>query len=341
MQAISEISTQQIAAAAHLLRNGGLVAFPTETVYGLGANALATPACIKIFEAKGRPLSDPLIVHLAHASDLVAKLLRTNIVGTLGSQTQYRVDLVTRAFWPGPLTLLLPRGTAVSPVITAGSDFVAIRVPDHAVAQALLKQADVPVAAPSANRFGRISPTTAEHVRQELGERVDMILDGGPCTVGVESTILDVTQSPPRILRLGGVAREDIEHALGEQVAVHNRSARNEHKGELAPGMMDKHYAPASRLRIAATFAELIAWLAPEHGSTRQKGVLLHSGQTLPVEARARTFDIGRDFTSMAKNLYAGMRALDAAHVDEILVVAVPAQGLGAAIADRLMRASA
>ncbi|HSD28827.1 MAG TPA: L-threonylcarbamoyladenylate synthase, partial [Vicinamibacteria bacterium] len=204
-----------IAEAAAILRRGGLVAFPTETVYGLGADAFNVDAVARIFAAKARPRFDPLIVHLAGA-EVLPRVVRSAPVAA---------SALAARFWPGPLTLILPKADAVPDLVTAGLDTVGVRVPDHPAARALIEAAGAPIAAPSANPFGYVSPTTAVHVAEQLGDRVDAVLDGGPCRVGVESTILSLTSETPVVLRPGGVTREELERALGRPVARVSRTA--------------------------------------------------------------------------------------------------------------------
>jgi L-threonylcarbamoyladenylate synthase len=231
---------QAIAQAAAVLRSGGLVAFPTETVYGLGADATSGRAVAAIFTAKDRPRFNPLIVH-------VASLEAAAALGDLGGIGR---ELAGR-FWPGPLTLVLRKrpGCPVAELATAGLDTVAVRVPAHPVARALLRAARLPIAAPSANRSGHVSPTTAAHVEADLGRRVALILDGGPTPLGLESTVVDVTGAAAIVLRLGAIARQDIARVLGRRVEVASRAAG----GPASPGMLARHYAPASRLRLEAS----------------------------------------------------------------------------------------
>ena len=208
-----------VSVAADVIRTGGLVAFPTETVYGLGANATDAAAVAKIFVAKQRALNDPLIVHCAPENDDLqnapAALFREQVIGELSPRQAQQALALIRAFWPGPLTLVLPRGPRIPTNVTAGLDTVAVRMPAHPVALALIRRSGVPIAAPSANRFGHVSPTTARHVLDDLDGRIDVLLDGGPTSIGVESTVLDLTAPQPVILRPGGLAREEIERVIG------------------------------------------------------------------------------------------------------------------------------
>jgi L-threonylcarbamoyladenylate synthase len=324
-----------IAAAAALLRAGGLVAFPTETVYGLGGDALNPDAVAAIFAAKGRPADDPLIVHLAAAADLprVAAAIPPAALA------------LAAALWPGPLTLILPRGPAVPRAVTAGGDTVAVRVPSHPVARALIAAAGTPLAAPSANRFGHTSPTDAAHVLADLDGRIAAVLDGGPTPIGVESTVLDLTTALPTLLRPGGVSLEELRAALGE-VALGGRAAAGAMR---SPGLLDRHYAPDSALWLAIGPAEAaLAWLreraAAELAAGRRVGLLV------PDEDAARLAGLGADVEplgpaadhgAVARRLYAALRALDARRPDVILARDLGESGLARAIGDRLRRAAA
>jgi len=299
--------------AARILRAGGLVAFPTETVYGLGADAANGVAVARIFEAKGRPRFNPLIVHVPDAEAARRFAVFDALADTLAAR-----------FWPGPLTLVLPlrrdADQPLSDLVTAGLDTVAIRVPRHPVARALLEAAGVPVAAPSANVSGRISPTRAAHVAEDLGGRVDMILDGGASDAGLESTIVAL-KPRPTLLRPGAVAREDVEAALGAPL-----TDRHEGDSVTAPGQLASHYAPKASVRLNATEAQ--------PGET-----LLGFGPSAPVDA----LNLSRsgDLREAAANLFAFLRALDAENPGSIAVMPIPRTGLGEAINDRLQRAAA
>lgn len=315
--------THDIEKAAGVLRAGGLVAFPTETVYGLGANAEDSTALGRVFEAKGRPTSHPLIVHLADAE----------LLDGWAEDVPAAARVLAEAFWPGPLTLVLRRGRRVSPTATGGADTVALRVPGHPVALELLSAFGGGVAAPSANRFGHVSPTTADDVRAELGAAVDVVLDGGPCQVGVESTIVDATADVPAVLRPGGVTREDLEAVLGRTVAVHAAS------GIRVPGQHPSHYAPRARVvlvepdRVAAE-AELA------QGQGHRVGVLLPpllAGAAVKAHA---VVAVPTSTAAYARGLYGFLRELDRQRCD-VIVASLPAEeGLGSAIANRLRRAA-
>jgi L-threonylcarbamoyladenylate synthase len=393
--------------AGRLLANGQLVAFPTETVYGLGANALDETAVAGIFQAKGRPSFDPLIVHCSGPEQALA----------LAASVPPAARQLAAAFWPGPMTLVLekfpatgfsvqvsrsgsaPEPTAADPsragqqphrpenqkketaneqqetgnekrpipdLVTAGLPTVALRVPGHPVARAMIEAAGVPIAAPSANRFGGISPTRAEHVAGELGQAVAMILDGGPCEAGVESTVIAVSQDqPPRVLRLGGLTVEQIEQAVGpvtvqtsssqpgqdeadgaapgnrrEPTPPHNDNAQ---PSPQAPGMLDRHYAPTTPLRI---IADLTAEKLVNIAKNQRVAVLLFADRPELFEAIAdyaeawETLSPAGDLQEAAANLFAAMRRLDGAGVELILAEPAPDRGLGRAINDRLHRAA-
>ncbi len=304
---------ENIATGAALLRAGALVAFPTETVYGLGADATNGRAVAAIFAAKGRPRFNPLIVHVPDA-DAAAGLGRLTDLG----------QRLAAAFWPGPLSLVMAKqeGCPVADLATAGLDTVALRVPNHPVAQALIRAAGCPIAAPSANRSGHVSATIAAHAEADLGADVAMILDGGPTSVGLESTVVDVTSAEPVILRLGGVARGAIEALLGRTIAL----AEGEPGQPASPGMLARHYAPAAKLRLDAHEVRngeaLLAFGADPPS---------HSGSMMNLSASG-------DLVEAAANLFAALRALDRSGAAAIAVMPIPNDGLGEAINDRLRR---
>jgi L-threonylcarbamoyladenylate synthase len=315
--------TRDIEEAAGVLRAGGLVAFPTETVYGLGANAEDPVAVTRVFEVKGRPPSHPLIVHIGSAEQL----------DDWAEDVPDSARLLAERFWPGPLTLVLRRGRRVPLEATGGLETVALRVPDHPVALELLSAFGGGVAAPSANRFGSVSPTTASHVRAELGDAVDFVLDGGSCQVGVESTIVDATADVAGVLRPGGVTREDLEAVLGRPLAVHSTSRVR------VPGQHPSHYAPRARVVLVDPAKVVIeAELMQELG--HRAGVLLPAsldGASVNVHAVVRVPDSLADY---ARGLYGFLRALDQQGCD-IIVASLPVEtGLGLAIANRLHRAA-
>ena len=330
------IAVALIQEAADVLCAGGLVAFPTETVYGLGANALDARAVQGIFAAKERPAHDPLIVHLARAEDLAEVACRVPPVALR----------LAAHFWPGPLTLVLPRGPQIPPEVTAGGETVAVRVPAHPVAQALIRAAGVPVAAPSANRFGRLSPTRAEDVLADLDGRIDLLLDGGPTPVGVESTVLSLVTPRPTILRPGGVSRESLELLLG-RVEVLAQPVRPQEIAP-APGTLSQHYAPRAKLILYEGPRDaLLAALRKEalrlHGAGVRVGLLLASEdlpffEGLPLIMRAA--GPACDLETVARQLFTTLRALDEAAVEVILARDFGAAGLGLAVRDRLTRAA-
>jgi L-threonylcarbamoyladenylate synthase len=304
--------------AARLIREGELVAFPTETVYGLGGDATNERAVAKVFEAKGRPQFNPLISHVLDAGE-ARRLVRWSDVA----------DKLAARFWPGPLTLVLPRakGSPIALLATAGLDTVAIRAPAHPMAQALIRAAGRPIAAPSANRSGAVSPTRAEHVAESLGDRVKLILDGGPCEVGLESTVLDLTTAMPTLLRPGGATREAIEAVIGP-VALSD-AIPSGNAARKSPGQLDSHYAPARPVRLNAT-------------SVAGDEALLAFGPRPPAGARqVLNLSPEGDLTEAAANLFAHLRALDQPANTRIAVMPIPQTGLGLAINDRLRRAAA
>jgi L-threonylcarbamoyladenylate synthase len=309
-----------IAAAARVLTAGGLVAFPTETVYGLGADATDGAAVARLYAAKGRPRFNPLIVHVADRA----------AAARLGKFDAAAAKLAT-AFWPGPLTLVMPKADLcpVADLATAGLETIAVRVPDHPVAHALIEAAGRPLVAPSANRSGHVSPTTAAHVAADLGGRIDLILDAGPTRVGVESTILACLSERPVLLRPGGIARAAIERVLGVPLG---KPAPAQAHAPQAPGMLASHYAPATRLRLNATTVE-------------PNEALLAFGPTLPrgAERAGAVLNLSPtgDLVEAAANLFAHLRALDRAGAHAIAAMPVPREGLGEAINDRLTRAAA
>jgi L-threonylcarbamoyladenylate synthase len=316
--------------AARIIRAGGLVAFPTETVYGLGADALAPASAARIFEAKDRPRFDPLIVHVADSSEL----------DRLAADVPSLARALIERFWPGPLTLVLAKTAAVPDLVTSGLRTVAVRCPDHPVALDLLRQSGVPIAAPSANRFGRISPTTAEHVAEQLGDHIDYILDGGPCRVGVESTVLDVTHSRPVLLRPGGVPLEDIEAVIGPVAvrAAGDSSIESASAPRSSPGLLPHHYAPRTPLVISADASTETWQLA---SAVPRIGLLAFTPEDPFGFAAIETLSPAGDLRQAAAGFFAALTRLDHQDLDLIVARPFPECGLGCALNDRLRRAAA
>ncbi len=350
--------TTDITRAVQVLRSGGLLAFPTETVYGLGADATNVHAVHRIFEVKGRPPTHPLIVHIGACDELAR----------WAAEVPEAAKVLAERFWPGPLTLVLPRSNRVPLAVTGGLDTVALRVPDHPLALALLQAFGGAVAAPSANRFGSVSPTTARHVREDLGPEVDFVLDGGPCVVGVESTIVDLSTDRPVLLRPGGISREEVERALGYELPRHTGTAVR------APGQHPSHYAPRAEVVLVST-RDLDVRARQLHAEGHRVGVLLPAPIGTVAEAggvclaarspRARpgspsrslslrsserwvpelpdgvvVLGEARSLPEYARRLYENLRAFDRHGCDVVLASLPPEDGLGLAIADRLRRAA-
>ena len=317
---MSDPPSTEIDRAAEVLRRGGLVAFPTETVYGLGADATNAEAVARLFAAKDRPRFDPVIVHLAAPEDLEPLVTAIPPVAR---------TLIER-FWPGPLTLVLPKTESVPDIVTAGRPTVAVRMPDHALALSLIAAAGRPIAAPSANRFGRLSPTRAEHVAEQLGDRVELILDDGPCQVGIESTVLDLAGPGPRLLRPGATTLEALNEIIGP-VDVHPGTAQDEPLA--SPGMLPRHYAPRTPLELV----DDVDRLPPGRLGLLTLTAARDSDRFELVEVLAADGDL----VTAAAGFFAALQHLDAAGLDRILAVRFPDNGLGRAINDRLERAAA
>jgi L-threonylcarbamoyladenylate synthase len=325
------LSGESIRIAAELLRGGGLAAFPTETVYGLGGDAFNPAALARIFEAKGRPRFDPLIVHIADMDGLD----RAASLEVLPGERRDQVEKLCAVLWPGPLTLVLPKRPALPDLATSGLPSVALRLPAHPAARELIRLSTGAVAAPSANPFGRLSPTRAEHVRDGLGDRVDIILDGGRCGVGLESTVLDLCGGLPRILRPGGTPRERIEALIGPVETAPPLTA----PGELrSPGQLSSHYAPRTPLSLFRR--EALIRLPCRQG----EGRLFFSDpgrETWPEGAVVRVLSPRGDSAEAAASLFELLHELDGLGLEAILAEEAPPGGLGPAINDRLRRASA
>jgi L-threonylcarbamoyladenylate synthase len=321
--------------AAGMLRAGGTVAFPTETVYGLGANALDAVAVAKIFEAKERPEWDPVIVHVCDREMLER-------VAEVGGGLAAKVEAMMAAFWPGPLTLLLPRTAAVPDSVTAGRPLVGVRMPAHPVALALIRTAGVPVAAPSANRFGRTSPTTAAHVLEDLDGRVDAVLDGGATMVGVESTVIGPSEDGLGwvIYRPGGVSKERLESVCGPVGVFRPVDAVRAPESLPSPGVGLRHYAPRARLVLVESEAEMRGMVVDLTGSGERVGMMLPDGWAAGMEGREFRWGPWGDREALARRLFAGLRELDEAGVSVIVCPVPEAGGLGDALRDRLRKAA-
>ena len=323
--------------AAALLKDGQVVVFPTETVYGLGGDAMQPPALERIFAAKERPYSDPLIVHIADEASLEM------LVTTIPPQAR----ALARVFWPGPLTILLPASPRVPALVTSGLSTVAIRMPRHPVALALIHAVGSPIAAPSANRFKHVSPTTAQHALTDLDGRVPLILDSGPCDVGVESTVLDLCSPIPAVLRPGGISLEALQQILPE-VVYRKHSSNEEHKAQNAPGQLLTHYAPSVPTFLfegstTSMHHAMLAEVRRRQAQGERVGVLIAEEDIMAfAESGARIYTLGsaNELEQIATHLFAGLRTLEEAGVQSILCRSFPEQGLGLAIRDRLHKAA-
>ncbi|NUN48476.1 MAG: threonylcarbamoyl-AMP synthase [Candidatus Brocadiae bacterium] len=317
------ITQGEIARAVRILESGGLVAFPTETVYGLGADALNEKAVKRVYKLKGRPEGHPLIVHVGDA----------NAVQEYAAEFPEAAHRLAARFWPGPLTLILKKSDRIPTTVTGGQDTVGLRVPGHPVALALLKAFDGAIAAPSANRYGKVSPTTAQHVYDDIGGKVDLILDGGPCAVGIESTIVDVSTGEPTILRPGGVTREEIEKLLGRSVPV-----VREETSVRTSGQVTQHYSPKAGVVLAKP-EELVRKANRLRASGRKVAILTN---TLPAKPPIgiETIMLPVGMADMARGLYEALREVDRRGFDAVVVSVPQAVGLGLAVADRLERAA-
>lgn len=329
------MDAEGIREGAELLRAGRLVAFPTETVYGLGANALDAEACAEIYRVKGRPQDNPLIVHVA---DL-------KMVDSLVREWPEAARRCAEKFWPGPLTMVLPKSSAIPASVTGGLDTVAVRFPSHPVAAALIRRAGIPVAAPSANLSGKPSPTMAEHVRLDLDGKIPLILDGGPCTVGLESTVLDVSGEVPAILRPGGVTQENLAELLGPVEVARLREGEK----PKSPGMKYRHYAPQARMILfRGNRARLLAAMTERFARARAEG--LRVGILCLEESAAELRELDPDFLfvlgsfdrpqEVAARLFAGLRLCDRQRLDLILTEGIEEEGLGAAVMNRMVKAA-
>ncbi len=314
-----EATDKNIAYAAEIIKNGGLVSFPTETVYGLGADGLNPIASARIFEAKNRPAFNPLILHIADKETL----------GKIADWENSNVEKLIAKFWPGPLTLVLPKKKIVPEIVTAGNPTVAVRMPNHDVALKLIKLAGTPIAAPSANRFGQLSPTEAPHVVKQLKNRVDVILNGGKCEVGVESTILEITGDDIFLLRHGGLPLEEIEAVVGKvKTKPHNTAKPN------SPGQLLFHYSPTIPLKF------LSAATLTEYSGKRIGAIFFKKKSFDGTFALEKILSTGGDLREAAANLFAFLHEFEKENIDVILIEPVEETGLGRAIMDRLRKAS-
>ncbi|MEM2184695.1 MAG: L-threonylcarbamoyladenylate synthase [Candidatus Methanomethylicia archaeon] len=330
------LEMDKITIAANVIRNGGLVAFPTETVYGLGVDALNAEAVKRMYMVKMRPLDNPTIVHVSRISD----------VYRLSVEVPDKAEELMKRFWPGPLTIVLKASEIVPRVTTGGLDTVGIRMPNHKVALALIDSSETPIAAPSANIAGRPSPTLAQHVIQDFYGKIDVILDAGPTRIGVESTVLDLTQTPPQILRPGGVTYEELKEVLGE-VSIHpSVIAKIEVEYAHSPGMKHKHYAPKAELIVVEgdlnKIVDKIIELTEEYSKFGLKIGILATDETMHRYGKGIVKSMGSrsDLKSAAKNLFKLLREFDDENVNLILAEGLPLKGLGLAIMNRLRRAS-
>jgi L-threonylcarbamoyladenylate synthase len=332
--------------AAMILRNGGLVAFPTETVYGLGADAFNPSALAKVFEVKGRPRFDPLIIHIADTGtlDKVADL------SLLDAEKREKLFLLAENLWPGPLSLILPKRDSVPGIATGGLSTLAVRFPDHPVAQKLISLSTGAVAAPSANPFGYLSPTRAQHVRDLLGNKIDIILDGGPSRIGVESTVLDLTGTIIRVLRPGGTPKEAIEKLIGpiESLLPEDSHGAEVKEALVSPGMLKSHYAPKTVFSVYTR--EEIIGCKPQAGSAflffdsacKDAWIAAHQSSSVREKPVIRVLSDSGDLLEAAASLFNTLHELDnSPEISRIVAQLAPETGLGAAINDRLRRAAA
>jgi L-threonylcarbamoyladenylate synthase len=315
--------------AARIIQAGGLVCFPTETVYGLGADALSEKAVQRVFVAKGRPTDNPLIVHIADPRQ---------IFDLADENLSFNAEILAKSFWPGPLTLIMRRTILVPDIVTAGLETVAIRMPDHRVALALINEVGSGIVGPSANLSGRPSPTIASDIVEDLRGRVDMILDAGETRIGVESTVVDVTSDPPAILRLGGLSQKEIEEAIGPVVL-----GAGEDLLKKSPGTRHRHYAPEARVVIIerGDGAQMMNVLRELRQRGQEVGCIVHSPQLATVESGQFFHVLPENTDLVAHYLFRTLRELDRAGVDVILVESVSEEGVGAAVMDRIRKAAA
>lgn len=331
---LTEATAQALERAGELVRQGEVVGFPTETVYGLGADATNPDAIDKIFKAKGRPGDNPLIVHISSLDQ---------IYDVIDGEMPENARKLAEAYWPGPLTMIFPKGKNISDRATAGLDSVGVRFPSHKVAQDFITAAGKPIAAPSANLSGKPSPTTAQHVYADMDGRVPMIIDGGACDVGLESTVLDIRSNPVRVLRPGGVTPQMIADVLGE-VEVDGSVLRPLRDGEVvrSPGMKYKHYAPDGSLVIVKGERENVAKRICEmYDATEGERCILALEENIPLYGGRKVFSLGSDSGDFARRIFFALREMDDEHIGAIFSEAVEAEGIGLAVMNRLGRAAA
>lgn len=328
----------EIRKAVEIIRKGGLVAFPTETVYGLGANAFDEDAVDKIFKIKKRPTSDPIIVHISDMEQL----------DTVVKTVPKLVCRLAERFWPGPLTMIMERNELVPSNVSAGLPTVAVRMPSHRISVALIREARVPIAAPSANIFSRPSSTKAQHIIDDFSNSVDMIIDGGDSTIGLESTVLDMTSVPPVLLRPGGTSMEELKQVIPDLKFGPKYIKIEESKASTSPGMLTKHYSPSAQLllfkgQVDNVRENMRTTIIDLQESGKKVGALLPS-EDIPLfkDLNIETVNLGSevDLKTVAKNLFAGLRELDSLGLDVIFVRSLTSEGLGLAILDRMIRAS-
>ncbi|MBR5827199.1 MAG: threonylcarbamoyl-AMP synthase [Clostridia bacterium] len=328
---VSSADSTLIKEAADILRNGGIVAIPTETVYGLAGNALDGTVTEKIYKAKGRPSDNPLIVHISEYSQWAP------LVKEIPESAKALAD----AFWPGPLTVILPKSELIPEGVSGGLSTVAVRMPSDEIARKIITEAGVPLAAPSANTSGKPSPTTAKHVIDDLYGKIDAIVDGGDCSVGVESTVLSLAVSPPRLLRPGGITPEMLTEVLGEieiDDAVYNKLA--EGKEAASPGMKYKHYSPKAQITLIKSDLEAFIAYAKEN-ATENSAVLCFEGEEEAMPIRSITYGKKDDALSQAKNIFDALRKLDEIGADKVFARYPKNDGVGLAVFNRLIRAAA
>ena len=318
---------EQIVDAAEVIREGGIVIFPTETVYGIGADATSDDAVSKIFTAKGRPSKNPLIVHLSSTKQI------NQFIGDINAKVRVRLDRLAEDFWPGPLSIILPKNDKISELVTAGGDTVAIRIPSSVIAKQIIEEAGLPIAAPSANISNYVSPTRIEHISNSLVEKVEMIIDGGPCQHGLESTVISILDEIPIVLRPGSITVEQIEDSLGEKIRVNNE----EQETLQSPGLLSKHYSPKTRLILRDSIN------SESVGNKKVGAIRFGSKENLPdiPLTHETTLSETGDPKEVAAKLYDAIQKMDSLELDLIVIDCCSTEGVGRAIMDRITRAAA